>query len=410
MTEFECEIAILGAGPGGTACSFFLEKQGINHLIFDKAQFPRDKICGDAFSGKVVDILQKIDDDFVDEILQEELQIDSWGVVFVAPNRKELRVPFKPNYNTSTDRAPGFIAKRKDFDNWFVTKLKKAKGDQLKEGIAFTNFEKRENGWICQDAKGEYQLKCKLLIAADGAQSQFAKKIGGIEKENKHFAAGIRTYYSGVQDLDHENFIELHFLKDFLPGYLWIFPLPNGLANVGVGLRSDIVSKKKINLKQMLNDMVASDPILKQRFANAKIENDAKGFGLPLGSKQRNISGENYLLLGDAASLIDPFTGEGIGNAMISGMVAAQTIADSDDYSATSLSVYDESIYRRLGEELKLSSQLQRLAGQAWLFNMVVNKATTNKALSELISCMFLDVELRNTLKDPKFYFELLFN
>ena len=410
MKKFSCEVAILGAGPGGIACSFFLQKHGIDHMIFDKAKFPRDKICGDAFSGKVVDTLQKINPDLVDEVLKESMQVDSWGVVFVAPNRKELRVPFKPNYNRMEDRAPGFISKRKDFDNWFAQQLKNKIGHLFQEGISFTSFKKNSDGWTCTDSSSEHFLECKLLIVADGAQSQFAKKIAKIEKENRHFAAGIRMYYSNVQDLDSENYIELHFLKDFLPGYLWIFPLPNGLANVGVGMRSDIISKKKINIKQMLHDMIASDPILKRRFETAKVEDDAKGFGLPLGSKQRKISGDNFLLLGDAASLIDPFTGEGIGNAMISGMIAAQTISEVNDYTTESLSKYDSKIYGRLGEELKISSQLQRLAGQAWLFNTVVNKANSNKALSELISCMFLDVELRNKLKDPKFYFKLMFN
>ena len=410
MKLFESNIAIIGAGPGGIACSLFLEKYGIDHLIFDKASFPRDKICGDAFSGKVVDTLNKIDNQLLPEIMQFPSQADSWGVIFIAPNRKELRVPFKPDYDRSSDRIPGFISKRIDFDNWFAEKLKAKISSRFKENIGFNNFEKNENGWLCSDSEGANELRSKLLIVADGAQSQFAKKVGGIQKENKHYAAGIRMYYSGVKDLDPENFIELHFLKDFIPGYLWIFPLPNGLANVGVGLRSDVVGKKKINLIQMLQDMIESDDILKKRFKNAKIEDGAKGFGLPLGSKQRSISGDGYVLLGDAASLIDPFTGEGIGNAMISGMIAAKTISEATDYSAWNMKNYDHAVYRRLGEELKISSQLQRLAGQAWLFNLVVNKATTNKALSELISCMFLDVELRNKLKDPKFYFKLMFN
>src|SRR5690606_11571017 len=100
-------------------------------------------------------------------------------------------------------------------------------------------------------------------------------------------------------------------------------PLPGGYANVGVGMLSETVSQKKINLKKEMLRIIETHPEFKQRFAGAELMGDIKGYGLPLGSKKRVISGDNYMLVGDAASLIDPFTGEGISNAMISGRWAA---------------------------------------------------------------------------------------
>jgi flavin-dependent dehydrogenase len=230
--------------------------------------------------------------------------------------------------------------------------------------------------------------------------------------EHKHFSAGIRAYYKGVSGMDKDNFIELHFLKDFLPGYFWIFPLPNGMANIGVGMRSDKVSRNKINLKEELKRILIDYPGLKERFSQAEPVGDVKGFGLPLGSKKRLISGDHFMLTGDAASLIDPFTGEGISNAMISGMHAADQVErclHGNDYSAECMIQYDKKVYARLGKELNISTKMQQLINYPWLFNLVVNKAVKNKELGETISFMFDDLDLRKRLKDPRFYFRLLF-
>ncbi|MFZ1825924.1 MAG: geranylgeranyl reductase, partial [Chitinophagales bacterium] len=180
-----------------------------------------------------------------------------------------------------------------------------------------------------------------------------------------------------------------------------------------LGMRSDVVSKRKINLKQKLAEVIEKYPALKERFANAEIVDDVKGYGLPLGSKKRKLSGDNYMLVGDAASLIDPFTGEGIGNAVMSGMCAAMQAKEciaNNNFSADYLKAYDTTVYRRLWHELKLSYRMQQLVNYPWLFNFVVKKANTNKVLRETISVMFEDIDLREKLRKPSFYFQLLFS
>lgn len=405
------EILILGAGPGGCMTALFLAQMQIPCTIIEKAKFPRDKICGDALSGKVVEVLKKYNSNLITEFSKKEYQMGSWGVNFVAPNLQSLRVPFKNTKNHKQEIAPGFLCKRFHFDDFLYQETKKYSSIQFIENTFYKKIKRNAEDWEVSLSNGQ-TLKPKLIIGADGAYSRFAKEYGHIKMEPKHYCAGIRTYYEGVKGLDSENFIELIFLKEFLPGYLWIFPLPNGQANVGVGMRSDVIRKKKIDLKKAMNECIREHPFLKERFKDAQMVDGMKGLGLPLGSKKRKISGQGFLLVGDAASLIDPFTGEGIGNALISGMYAAQIAQKAvlnQNFSAQFLNQYDELVYNRLWSELRLSRILQSLLKYPFLFNLVVNKANANPTLKNAISCMFEDLDLRNQLKNPLFYLKLIF-
>ena len=87
--------------------------------------------------------------------------------------------------------------------------------------------------------------------------------------DQKNYSAAVRAYYGGVKGIHPQNFIELHFLEGILPGYFWIFPLPNGEANVGIGMLSSEVSNQKINLKERMSEIIASHPNVKERFKNA---------------------------------------------------------------------------------------------------------------------------------------------
>ncbi len=408
MKQKRNNIIILGAGPGGIACSLSLAKAGATVTVLEKAQFPRDKICGDACSGKVVEVLRKINPDYVSDVFTQPFQLGSHGVCFIAPNGKMLRIPFATK--NKKEHAPGFISRRIDFDNYLYQIAKKQDGIQIESGVEAQAFTKSEIGWTIQTNRETYFAD--MIIDASGAHSPFARQIAHIQQQDEHYCAGLRAYYTNVSGLDKENYIELHFIKDFLPGYFWIFPLANGLANVGVGLRSDVISKKRINLKKEMTQIIAEHPVISKRFEHAALLDSLKGWGLPLGSLKRKISGEGYLLIGDAASLIDPFTGEGIGNAMLSGWIAAQIASQAlqvKNFSAAFLTQYDEAIYKRLWQELSLSRRLQQLAAYPSLFNWVVNKANKNQAFSEMISCMFEDLDLRSRFKQPSFYFKLLF-
>lgn len=403
-------VCIIGAGPAGAAAALQLHQYGISCIVVDKAIFPRDKVCGDGLSGKVLTLLDRIDPAITERLLAMQAKLDSWGVTFVASNRASLDIPYRVKSN---GLAPGLVCKRIDFDNFLADEMKRCSNIELIEGQPVDQYVLQEDGYLLRDSKSDFQLKAQLVIVANGAHSGFAKDVAGFHMDPKHHCAGLRAYYKNVTGLHENGYIELHFLRSLLPGYFWIFPLPNGEANVGIGMLSEIARKKKLHLKKLLQETIETDPVLKERFKNAVLCDSIDGYGLPLGSKKRPLSGERYMLTGDAGHLIDPFSGEGIGNALYSGRYAAeqaQNAIAANNFSATQLKAYDEMIYHKLGPELKLSTRLQQLVRSPWLFNFLLKLGMGNKQLREMMACMFYELDLRKKLTRPSFYIKLLLN
>ncbi|MBI1305760.1 MAG: geranylgeranyl reductase family protein [Bacteroidetes bacterium] len=404
------DVVILGAGPSGSTASLYLSQKGIRHLLIDKCEFPRDKICGDALSGKVVYTLNRVAPGLVDEMVQlKEAFHPSWGISFYAPNGKNLEVPFKTDRSTD-GRAPGFIASRADFDNFLFSKAKAGTADVVTSIEANqVDFEKDSVNILFSNGES---TTASILIDATGAHSKLARLLD-IKMEPLHHSAGLRQYYEGVEGLDADGFIELHFIKDILPGYFWIFPMTNNRANVGIGMLSDSVSKKKVNLKEELKKIIEHHPEISNRFKNAKPLESPRGWGLPMGSKKRNISSDRFIITGDAASLIDPFTGEGIGNGMISGRFAGEVCElalQENRFDADFLKEYDKRVYKYLGPEFRMSHQLQKMVNYPSLFNFVVNKGRKSKEFRDTLTAMFESVDLRKKFRDPRFYLRLLLN
>jgi menaquinone-9 beta-reductase len=138
-----------------------------------------------------------------------------------------------------------------------------------------------------------------------------------------------------------------------------------------------------------------------------------KGYGLPLGSKKRTCSGDRFLLLGDAAGLIDPFTGEGIGNAIRSGRIAAAHLIkafEQNRFDARFNTLYDEEIYSKMWKELKISRSMQHLLHYPKLVNFVFHKALKNQSVRSLLTSMLSDVDIKKELVKPSFYIKLIFS
>ena len=406
------KVCIVGAGPGGAATALKLSYLGIESVLVDKATFPRDKVCGDAISGKVTTLLKRLDPEILKRFNELPCHSDVWGIDFVVPNGKVLSIPFQPTYVRDKKNAPGYVCKRMDFDQFLIEEVKKRDNIQFLEGIGIEKYERSKEGWKIEDKEGSFKAETQVLVVANGANSAFSRKVAGLEKDNAHHAGAVRAYYKNVKELRKDNFIELHFLEGINPGYFWIFPLPGGNANVGLGMRSDFLKKKSINLRQSFFDIIDNHPAFKDRFRDAEMMGKLEGYGLPLGSKKRVISGDHYMIIGDAGHLIDPLTGEGIGHAFYSGFIAAeqaQVCLEQNQFSAEFMQAYDVRVARVLGAEMKLSYQLQRLMKYSKIVNFLAAIIAKNKQMLDLLSKMYNDFDLRGQLVKPFFWLKMLF-
>lgn len=404
MEKKEFDVLIIGSGPAGAACAMALARSGLSVAVLDKASFPRDKICGDALSVDVLNQLPLLHPDLAVSFNTMDSKVSSYGVRIFAPDHHYVDLPFLNNGEAKC----GYLCPRFDFDQLMVEQVKNLANVTTVEQCTVEKLERTDIEVLAHTNQGTFSAK--MIAGADGAQSIVARQLGSFKPDREHYSAGLRVYYEGITSFHESNFIELHFFKDILPGYLWIFPLPNNRANVGIGVLSSVVSRKKMNLKTILNDLITNTAYLSDRFRNAKPLEAAKGYGLPLGSKKRKISGDRFLLMGDAASLIDPFTGEGIGNAIRSGRVAADHIVKAfkgNTFSASFNAAYDREIYRRMWSELKVSHALQKLCRYPQLFNSVVRKANKSHYIHDVLIDALAQSSKKRSLLRPAFYYHL---
>ena len=408
------DVLIVGGGPAGAAAALYAERHNLRALIVDKSTFPRDKICGDAVSGKSVAMLSDLG------LLEEIRTLPSAPVghiVFASPDHIEANIPLDryPLNDLMTGRTlpmEGFVIRREVFDDFLFQKAKESSCNCL-EG--FTVEDVLWEGEYVAGIRGTDKtgsakaFTAPLVLGCDGYRSIVAQKAGLYKHESEHWMVALRQYWQNVAGLTDQ--IELHFIDEVRPGYFWIFPTDDNRANIGIGMGHSDIKDQRINLKEMLTKAINS-PAFKDRFADAKPLEKPIGWNLPVSSKRRTIHGNGFLLLGDAASLIDPFTGEGIGNALYSASTAIETAVAAGragDYSASFLRQYEDALWQTLGSELRLSTQLHRLVRSRSMTNFLVRKAARSTYVSDLICGMMANAVPRKHLINPLFYLKLLF-
>jgi menaquinone-9 beta-reductase len=398
------DICIIGAGPSGTTTSLFLSKMGIPHLLVEKDTFPRDKICGDGLDLKVMRVLNHYDPNSAYELLKQTEQFgQSWGMRLIGANgltkdlvyeAKEGQVNF-PMFCTS---------KRLDFDHFLVKKIDKTYAN-FQQGAEVKNIERVEGGLVLTiHQKGAiYTVFTKMVVGADGDHSVVLRKLDERKIDRRHYAAALRQYYKGIEGMHPKGLLEVYFPKSMPLSYFWIFPLPNGEANVGFGMASSMVSQKKINIKEKMADIIQNDPIIAPRFKNATPLEKMQGWGLPLASKRKKNYGDNYLLAGDAGSLICPTTGEGIGTGMLSGYIAAhyiQKALKNNDFSAESFKTFHRESYKRLSQDIMAYKFILNTYPEHWIvpaINFLISRqGNTLKHMPQWLDTAFnKDIEIQ---------------
>ncbi|MDP4224645.1 MAG: geranylgeranyl reductase family protein, partial [Bacteroidota bacterium] len=307
----EFDVIISGAGPAGCTAALALGPSGLRIAIIEKERFPREKICGDGIPAYVPKVLDSINTEYKKafEALPGKVEVDICRVI--SPANRILDLKFS---------ECGYICKRSVFDSFLFGLV-----NRLSNITVFQETRVQDvvigDHVVSVTTDKEGILKAKIIIGCDGATSITRRKLTNRGIDPRHCSSAVRAYFRDVEDIPPQT-LELHFVRELLPGYLWIFPMQDNVSNVGLGIPSAVVAKKKISLKKLLPAIIENNPILRDRFKNAEMIGETWSYILPLGSRRASISGNRFMLCGDAASLINPASGAGIGQAMQSGRYA----------------------------------------------------------------------------------------
>lgn len=359
MSIIETKVCIVGAGPGGSTTSITLSELNVPHVIVDAAEFPRDKICGDGLDLKVVRVLNNIDPSIVQNEFSGKDFMPSMGMRFILPKGKHVDLMCNNPNNESLLNQPIFYTSlRTNFDTFLFNKIDK-KTAQVFTGCSINKITKEGEKWILEGTMQSKKIliHTSMLIGADGDHSIVLKNVSDRSINRNHYAAALRQYWKNVDGVHEKKLIEIYFPEKYPFAYFWIFPLQNNHANIGFGMASYHVAKTNINVRKALNDIIQNDKYIAHRFKNAEPLEQPKGWGIPMSTLNRKAHGDGWLLTGDAASLVAPNSGEGIGPAMLSGYIGAHYIKraiDKNSFAENMFANYDKEVHKRLQSEERL--------------------------------------------------------
>tara|TARA_R110002050_G_scaffold69210_2_gene149762 strand:+ start:16915 stop:18060 length:1146 start_codon:yes stop_codon:yes gene_type:complete len=363
------DLIIAGSGPAGATCAMALEKSGLRIAVIDRSNFPRDKICGDFVAAKGIRELVSVKPQLHDRLAKYPHKVINTKTHFYVNNLDPL------DFNWV---LKSYNIKRMDFDNELVEMMLEDQNLSFYPGQRIRKVSLKND--LVEVRTDSHYFTAKMVIGADGAQSQVAKDLARFKVHKEHYGGSVRAYFKNVENIKPEiNEVYLH--RNVIPGYFWLFPVSPTEANVGVGTYSNFISKHKVNLKERFYDFIETSPRLQQKLGNAQMVGKLEGFGLPLFSKKHVISGERFLLLGDAASMIDPTNGEGIMPAIVSAKLAAQQVEkafSSQNFSAEFLKDYEKSIHQRYWTEMKMKTWVVKAFGDKHRLISLVGWACVN--------------------------------
>src|SRR5919205_2434086 len=373
------DLIVVGAGPGGSATAYHAARNGLEVLLLDRQEFPRDKPCGDGLMPHAAGEISLMGlGDWLDEPHHGKFSGFSMYTQTAFFRQKVSPTIYGPH---------GYVIAREETDSRLLDRAKEA-GADFQSGVRATRLLRSPAGNVTgveAISSGEtLSYEAPLVVAADG--------VGGFAGEgmkSHQNAVARRQYFKGVSgpEKDHLHVFATKDMNEHGAGYGWVFYFGDGRANVGAGVSTKTLARTGRNLKDFF-DRFLEEPEMADWLENAEPEAPAKSWSLKMGMWGAKRYAQGLMTVGDAASMIHPISGEGVGYAIESGRLAASFAHEArarDDYSASTLSGYERQLRRKRAKE--------HLSGYA-LTNLVPNL----QMLEPLFKACEKDPDARRTL------------
>jgi menaquinone-9 beta-reductase len=358
------DLIVVGGGPAGSSAAWRAATAGARVLLVDKAVFPRDKPCGDGLTPRAVASIGALG-------LENELK---------AFNRVDkLRVNGAGRTLTfdwpASDSFPdhGYVVARTDLDELLLRHAQNA-GAEVWEGVSVVGPVIEDGvvrGVLVKRNGTTEELRASVVIAADGASSRVARGAGIVRDPKRPIAVAMRAHFEAKRPASDDGVIESHLElrdgDDLLPGYGWIFPMGEGRINVGVGILSTYKDWQKVNNAHLMDAYIRSLPPEWELpdVSSLREGGQLKGWRLPMGLCVRHPWRPGVLAVGDAAGVVNPFNGEGISEAVESGVLAAEAAIEAlGSRGPSDFSSYEQKLDELWGAYYRLARTFVRLIGR----------------------------------------------
>ena len=293
------DVAIVGAGPAGSTAAYRLASAGASVLLVDKATFPRDKPCGGGVTGRAARLLPFSIDPVVEDVVE----------------RLDCGLRYRHRFSRRAHAPLAFMTQRRRLDHYLVQQAAAA-GAEVREGATV-------------DAR---ELDARLVIGADGCNGSSAKQLG-LAQGVVHGVA-LEANYPHEARFAHAMLVEIAVIRG---GYGWIFPKGDHV-NVGVGGNAEEGPRLRGELRRLCEEY-GIDP---------DAAADTRGYRLPMRRAGSELARGNTAVIGDAAGLVDPFSGDGIYEAFLSAQLVAEAALDVLAGRAETLEPYQAAVERRI--------------------------------------------------------------
>lgn len=331
MSIINTKVAIVGAGPAGSSAAYMLARQGIDVLVLEKYEMPRYKTCGGGVNVRAARHIPFSIEPVIERVIHEYQFTFRGAKSFVRSYPEPLT----------------YMTQRLLLDKYLMDKACEV-GARLLTGATVRQISMTDEDVTITTSAGD-EVRAQVVIGADGANSTVARALGMMHGVRHELAMESEISLSAV-DMDawgDKIEVELFSLKY---GYGWVFPKAHHIS-IGVGgLRSDVEEMKAYNRAYLARHEHASQAVMKY-----------SGHALPVRDGSAPMFMERAVLVGDAAGLLEPFTGEGIGYAVRSGQIASDTISDYLEGRCTTLQDYQMRVNKEIVTELQYAQQYVRI-------------------------------------------------